>query len=151
LVARDTPPRRDRLDDRTLLLAVGLEGEVVPCVLSWPARVPAGERRPGLVRTMDVAPTVLDALGLADVAMAEWLPGQSLLPLAEARDDRGTVAELYLTDGATGTRGWRTRQWHLPAPPDGDLPPEVARELTARMHGHARRRAAETGRADPLG
>lgn len=124
---------------------------------------------------MDVAPTVLDALGLTDVALEQGMPGQSLLPLAEARDDRGTVAELYLTESTwMRKRGWRTREWKLieALEPDfhggplvelydriadpneqhnlADARPDVVRELTARMRGHARRRAAETGKPDPI-
>jgi arylsulfatase A-like enzyme len=182
------------LRERTLVLVVADHGEImdeqvgyfdhhglyegnvhIPCILSWPGRVPAGQRRGGTVRMMDVAPTVLDALGLVDVALEQGLPGQSLLALAEARDDRGTVAELYLTESTwMRKRAWRTREWKLieALEPDfhggpmvelydrladpaeqrnlADQRPEVVRELSARMHGHARRRVAETGQPDPL-
>jgi choline-sulfatase len=53
----------------------------VPLILRWPGRLPAGERRPQLANLIDVAATMVDALG------ADPLPhgrGRSLLPLARA-------------------------------------------------------------------
>jgi arylsulfatase A-like enzyme len=138
------------------------------CMLTWPGRVPSGERRGGGVRAQDVAPTLLDALGLADAAMAQGLWGPSLLAMAETRDDRGTAVELYITDTSAGARrrSWRTRDWLLvedvesgtrALSPRADAGrdvatdhPDVVRELTARMRGHCRRRCAETGLPDPL-
>jgi arylsulfatase A-like enzyme len=181
------------LRERTLVMVVADHGEImdeqvgyfdhhglyegnlnVPCIVSWPGRIPAGERRGGTVRMMDVAPTVLDALGLVGVALEQGMPGQSLVSMAEARDDRGSCAELYLTESTwQRKRGWRTREWKLieSLEPDfhggplvelydrigdpteqrnlADERPDVVRDLTARMHGHARRRVAETGQPDP--
>lgn len=97
------------------------------------------------VRLLDVAPTVLDALGLIDLAIEYWLPGTSLLE----HDGRTTYAESYLTDGAT--QGWRTRDRLLVGDRLCDLDgrpvdePERAEELRRRMVGHVRRRRAETG------
>ena len=151
------------------------EGNVrVPCLLSWPGRVPAGRRLGGTVRMLDLAPTVLDAFGLIDLGWEHGLPGQSLLGLAEHGDERGTCREVLLTECTwQRKRAWRTPQWKLieALEPDAhggpmvelydrsdplernnlaETRPEVVAELTARMHGYARRRAAETGRPDPL-
>jgi arylsulfatase A-like enzyme len=137
-------------------------------------RVPPGRRLGGTVRMLDVAPTVLDAFGLVDVGWEHGLAGQSLLDLAEHGDERGTCRELLLTECTwQRKRAWRTTDWKLiealePDPHGGPMVelyqrsdplerhnlaearPDVVAELTARMHGHARRRAAESGRPDPL-
>lgn len=53
-------------------------------LMRWPARIPAGARPAGLVLTVDLAPTVLDAAG---VAISPAIQGRSMLPLM-----RGTPA-----------------------------------------------------------
>lgn len=59
----------------------------VPLILSWPGQFDAGKRSDALVYNMDIFPTILDLLGIAD----KDLDGQSLCPLArgasESRDD----------------------------------------------------------------
>ena len=157
LIAVGAPPDLE-LPPHVLLFAVA----ETACLLVWPRRVPVGQRVRAQVRSLDVAPTVLDALGLADVAVEHWLPGASLLPLAESADPRTTYRELYLTDGRH-RRGWRTPEWVLWESPEGttlarprnqledlaEAHPDVVAELRRRMLGHARRRAAETGRGFP--
>jgi arylsulfatase A-like enzyme len=51
----------------------------VPLILRYPARVAAGVRVPGLVRNVDIYPTILDAIGIEE---ERELSGESLLPLA---------------------------------------------------------------------
>jgi bisphosphoglycerate-independent phosphoglycerate mutase (AlkP superfamily) len=151
------------------------EGNVrIPCLLSWPGRVPSGQRLGGTVRMLDLAPTVLDAFGLVDLGWEHGLPGQSLLGLAEHGDERGTCREVLLTECTwQRKRAWRTPEWKLiealePDPHGGPTVelydradplerenlaaarPDVVADLTARMHGYVRRRAAESGRPDPL-
>jgi arylsulfatase A-like enzyme len=53
-------------------------GARVPFVVSWPARVPGGRGITDLVSTTDVAPTILEAAGLAVPAE---MTGRSLVPL----------------------------------------------------------------------
>lgn len=59
----------------------------VPLILAWPGHVDAGSRSDALVYNMDIFPTILDVLGIAD----QGLDGQSLLSAAygtsESRDD----------------------------------------------------------------
>jgi arylsulfatase A-like enzyme len=137
-------------------------------------RVPAGRRLGGTVRLLDVAPTVLDAFGLVDVGWEHGLVGQSLLDLAAHGDEGGTCREVLLTECTwQRKRAWRTPRWKLieALEPDAhggpmvelyarsdalerenlaESKPEVVAELRARMQGYARRRAAESGRPDPL-
>ena len=54
----------------------------VPMILWSPGRLPAGRRVPALVRSIDLAPTVLSVMGVPGLAAAQ---GRSLLPLILGR------------------------------------------------------------------
>lgn len=86
-----------------------------PFVVSWPARFAGGRSIATPVMSLDVLPTVLDAIGAAPPAAAPPFDGKSLLPLltgeATAHHD-----VLYWSGG--GTAGdWAVRQenWKLHA------------------------------------
>jgi choline-sulfatase len=87
------------------------ESVKVPLVLSWPGRLPRGERRDAVVNLIDLAPTILDALGAPALPNAD---GRSFL--AVARDAAApwvdeTFAE-YCTDPTpdwTGGKAARQR------------------------------------------
>lgn len=64
----------------------------VPLILAGPG-VPAGQVRQGLVRTVDVAPTLLAMAGLAPSA---GLDGKSLLPLPAPNERRESYSETFL-------------------------------------------------------
>ncbi|TMR24911.1 DUF4976 domain-containing protein [Nonomuraea turkmeniaca] len=71
----------------------------VPLILNWPRRLASGRRVSGLVELVDVAPTVLEAVG-AD--LEPGIQGRSLMPLidgrvAEHRDD--VYCEFYNAGG----------------------------------------------------
>jgi arylsulfatase A-like enzyme/Flp pilus assembly protein TadD len=68
----------------------------VPLVLAGLPSLPRGARIPSLVRTIDIAPTVLDLLGLPPL---EDVQGASLVPLIEGR-----VEDLQLTAYGEATR-----------------------------------------------
>jgi len=51
----------------------------VPLLMRWPGRLPPGERRPQVANLLDVAETMIDALGGAPLPHAR---GRSLLPVA---------------------------------------------------------------------
>lgn len=55
----------------------------IPMIIRWPARVKPGTVRNELASTIDLLPTVLQAVGLP---ARENLPGRSLLPLATGQD-----------------------------------------------------------------
>jgi len=57
----------------------------VPGLIEWPARVPRPLRTSVPAGTVDILPTVCDALGLAIPAEAQPLDGVSLLPILEGR------------------------------------------------------------------
>jgi choline-sulfatase len=55
------------------------ESVAVPLILSWPGRLPAGQRRPQVVNLIDVTATMLEALGAQPLPHAQ---GTSLLAVA---------------------------------------------------------------------
>ncbi|MDP6529661.1 MAG: sulfatase [Gemmatimonadota bacterium] len=67
----------------------------IPLMLRWPGKVPAGRIAPGIVEALDIAPTVLDYLGIS--APDAW-EGVSLRGLAEgspgARGKAAAFSEL---------------------------------------------------------
>ncbi|MEH6726117.1 MAG: sulfatase-like hydrolase/transferase [Hyphomicrobiales bacterium] len=76
----------------------------VPMIMSWPGRIPAGERRSQIVNLVDIAPTLVDAAQGDQVSQDDEKPeidGTSLLQLATdgtAPWDNETYSE-YCTDG----------------------------------------------------
>ena len=150
----------------------------IPLIMRCPSLLPAGRRLGGLTRMFDVAPTILDLLGLGQIAVREGMLGASLVPLIEspAATARGTTDVLYITENTwMKKRGLRTHTWklivpletpdlhgssdvelyHLPTEP-GELHnaaaerPEVVTRLTQMLETHVADRLAATGLPDPL-
>jgi choline-sulfatase len=68
----------------------------VPLIVRWPGHVPAGIRAQALVGNIDIAPTVLEAAGLAKDGAN--MDGRSLIPVAHdgARPHSTLYAETYM-------------------------------------------------------
>jgi arylsulfatase A-like enzyme len=65
----------------------------VPLVLSWPAGLPAGLRVEPLVRAIDLAPTLVELLGLPPLPSTD---GRSLAALLRAGETRWADGELFV-------------------------------------------------------
>jgi arylsulfatase A-like enzyme len=113
-----------RLRDRTLVVVVADHGEEfwehggvehghtvydelvrVPLLARWPARLAAGVRVAEVARMVDIAPTILELLGLT--APAE-MDGQSLVGLIRGQDEPPRVAlieNLLFAEERVGIRG----------------------------------------------
>lgn len=181
------------LTDQTLLVINGDHGEILdehvgyfdhhglyegnihcPLILHCPGIVPAGQRLGGFVRQEDVAPTILDLLGLGNLAAANQMDGTSAAPLVEQGLHTGTADELFLIENTwMKKRGVRTHRWKLITalePDFHDLPPvelydlmhdpgettnvaeerpDVVAELRRRLDDWFMRRLAEEGKPDP--
>lgn len=105
----------------------GLKGTVyeggikTPCLIRWPARLPAGKSVDRLAAHIDLAPTLLDLAGVPTPPKVKF-DGVSLKPLLESEPKdwpdrtlffqwhRGDVPELYRAFAA------RTQQWKLAQP-----------------------------------
>lgn len=72
------------------------ESAAIPMIVAGPG-VPEGKVSTTPVTLIDIAPTVLDAIGQAEIAKQEKLPGQSLIRLASApaNPDRVAFSEYY--------------------------------------------------------
>ena len=147
----------------------------VPLIMFHPERLSGGEVREELTSHVDVAPTVLDLLGLADAAEEEQMEGRSLVSLL-GQDVRAVTDRdcLYITECAwMKKRGFRTPRYKfieslydelhqrppfelydLQADPGeqhnvADEQPEVLAQFQARMKAFLEKRLAETGLPDP--
>ncbi len=145
---------------------------VVPLIIRYPGKLPAGKRVPGFNQHKDLVPTILE---LAEIDASELtLDGRSLLPMVH-----GEVAshegEIYITE-CTWMRkhGWRTPEWkliialepdfhfkpevelyNLVDDPDenhniAESSPEVVAFLKSRMDAWIAQREAETGLPNPM-
>ena len=98
---------------------------IVPLILRYPGKLPAGTRISGYNQHKDLVPTLLELAGIATEEL--HFDGASLLPMV-----RGEVAshasEFYITE-CTWMRkhGWRTPQWKLmiALEPDFHFKPEI--------------------------
>ncbi|MGO4695305.1 sulfatase [Paenibacillus sp. 2TAB26] len=144
---------------------------VVPLIIKFPGRLPAGKRAQDVSVISDIMPTLLQLIGI-DSGIS--FDGRSLLePVASEDSER--ISELYLTE-CTWMRkhGWRTPEWKLirSLEPDfhfkpevelynliqdpeennnvAELQPEVVALLTKRMEDHIAKREEQTGRTNPI-
>lgn len=145
---------------------------IVPLILRYPGKVPAGLRISGYNQHKDLVPTLLELAGIETEEL--HFDGASLLPMV-----RGEVAshasEFYITE-CTWMRkhGWRTPNWklivalepdfHFKAPVElynlyedptesvnlAENHPEIVAELTRRMHAWIARREEESGLPNPI-
>jgi arylsulfatase A-like enzyme len=145
---------------------------IVPLIIRYPGKLPAGRRVSGYNQHKDLVPTLLELAGIQREDLR--FDGRSLLPMV-----RGEVAshesEFYITE-CTWMRkhGWRTPNWKLivALEPDfhfkpsvelynlfedpeesvnlAETQPEIVAELERRMHAWIAKREAETGLPNPI-
>lgn len=144
---------------------------VVPLILKYPGKVPAGKRFSDVSLIQDIMPTVLDLLGI-DSSIA--FDGQNLVNWIKGQPEK-RVSEFYITE-CTWMRkhGWRTPEWKLirALEPDfhfkpetelynliqdpeenvnlAEQEPELVALLEQRMLAHIAKREEETGRTNPI-
>jgi arylsulfatase len=176
--------RSEGLLDRTLLVVTADHGEEfldhgfffheldqpayeellrVPLLVRFPGGRGGGTRVDRPVRMVDVAPTVLEAVGLGEQAVGlDGAPLQRLLA-GEEREER--VAFLSAPGyGIVRTEAWKLRTWKAGSRPDelyrldadpretsdvASAHPEVARELRARWDAFAARLRERAGPGAP--
>ena len=85
------------------------ESAKVPLIMSWPGRLPKGERREHVVNLVDVAATVVEAGGSGPLPDID---GKSLLSVADgtATDWHDETFSEYCTDGLSAWSGGRVLQ-----------------------------------------
>lgn len=143
----------------------------IPLAFVMPGKVPAGVRLTDICQMKDIAPTILNLLG---VKTKFSFDGRDLAPIWRG-ETRPVESEFYITE-CTWMRkhGWRTPQWKLihALEPDFHFKPEVelynlmedpgehhnlamqepavVNLLEARMQDHIQRREKQTGRRNPV-
>jgi arylsulfatase A-like enzyme/Tfp pilus assembly protein PilF len=97
----------------------------VPLILRYPRALPTGRILDDVVGLIDIAPTLLDALGLT--ATDPWIDGRSLWPLATGAD-RSSRGEVFsesqvgrLDYGWSPLRSMRTAEWKYIDAPEPEL------------------------------
>ncbi|MFD0713898.1 sulfatase [Paenibacillus sp. GCM10027626] len=144
---------------------------VIPLVLRFPGKIPAGKRMKDYTQMKDLMPTILELL---EIESGIAFDGSSLVPYIHGAE-RDKEPEFYITE-CTWMRkhGWRTPEWKLivALEPDfhfkpeielynlvkdpqelhnvADEEPEVAALLRGRLEAHVKKREAATGRTNPL-
>jgi arylsulfatase A-like enzyme len=146
----------------------------VPLIIRYPDGRGAGTRVPGYVLHQDLAPSILEIIGRADLAEKQRMDGQSWLPLI-AGERATNYQEFYITECTwMRKRGWRTGEWKLieALEPDfhgkppvelynlisdpgenrnlADEEPQVVQWLKDRMIRWVENRLSETGKPDPI-
>ncbi len=147
----------------------------VPLIMYHRERLPAGKRIRGMARHMDLAPTILDLLGMPDAAEEAQMEGQSLVPWIDGSGEVRVCDELYLTECTwMRKRGIRTRRYKyiharepdyhgrpeyelydLKADPEeqhnlAEERPELVQRMERKLRAWCARRAEETGLPDPI-
>ncbi len=122
---------RNGLRDRTIVVVVGDHGEEfwehdgvehgrtvydevvrVPLLMRWPGRLPAGRAVDPVVRITDVAPTILDLLG---IAVPPQRDGETLLPLVRGEPAAPRVAlteNMLFAEPRVGLRTYDRKYVH---------------------------------------
>ncbi|SDW13757.1 sulfatase [Paenibacillus sp. CF384] len=146
---------------------------VVPLIIKFPGRVPAGKRVSSVSVISDIMPTVLDLL---EIDSGTTYDGRSLNAFIKGEADSSLEkTELYITE-CTWMRkhGWRTPEWKLicSLEPDfhykpeielynlvrdpqenvnvADQEPEVVAFLQQRMNEYIAKREEEVNRTNPI-
>lgn len=144
---------------------------VVPLILKFPGRVPAGMRVKDVSLISDIMPTVLELL---EIDTGTDYDGRSLTSLI-AGEPTSQISEFYISE-CTWMRkhGWRTPEWklicalepdfhfkpeielyNLIQDPDENVnvaqqEPEVVAFLQQRMNNHIARREEQVNRPNPI-
>ena len=87
----------------------------VPCIMRWPARIPAGRECGELAATIDILPTLADIL---DVELPDdrIIDGKSILPLMEGRPGAKSPHEFYAMYYGRELQAIRSGKWKLHFP-----------------------------------
>lgn len=144
---------------------------VVPLILKFKGKLPAGKRLSDTTLIQDITPTILDVLGInADIEFE----GHSLVDFING-ETPSPVSDFYITE-CTWMRkhGWRTPEWKLIQALEPDFhfksetelynlvkdpgenrnvaeeEPEVVALLQKRMNDYIKKRERETGRQNPI-
>lgn len=91
----------------------------VPLIMRLPGRLPAGQEVGGVVRMMDVAPTILALLGLET---PESFRGSSLLPRIRGQEAEGEQVAAFSELGPS-IHSVSSGRWHFISNPEGYTSP----------------------------
>ena len=87
-------------------------GQRVPCVMRWPAGIPAGSECQGLSSSMDLFPTLAEMAGV-QVPADRTIDGRSLLPLMQSGGQRPSPRETLFYYRLNNLEAVRRHNWKL--------------------------------------
>ena len=90
-------------------------GTRVPCVMSWPGRIPAGTTCDELATTMDVLPTVARLIG-TEVPTDRIIDGKDIWPLMADEPDARSPHDVLWCYWSGALHAVRDQQWKLHVP-----------------------------------
>jgi arylsulfatase len=89
-------------------------GQRVPCVIQWPAKIPAGSVSGKLASTIDLLPTISEITGTS--LPDHKIDGVSILPLLQGDSTANPREILYYYYGRNNLEAVRYRHWKLVFP-----------------------------------
>lgn len=89
-------------------------GQRVPCIMSWPARIPSGKICNNISSTIDLLPTFCNITGSA--LPVKKIDGVNILPLLEGNFDANPRDEFYYYYRKNSLENVRKGQWKLVLP-----------------------------------
>ena len=102
-----------------------MEGGIrTPCIIRWPARIPAGRVSNEIVHEVDLLPTLAAAIGADIVPKDRAIDGVNQLPLLEgkqAKSNRDSV--LFFTNTEVRAVKWHDWKLHYTYVPEAGAPP----------------------------
>ncbi len=87
----------------------------VPCIMRWPARIPAGRECGEVAATIDILPTLAEILGV-ELPAERIIDGKSILPLMEGKPDAKSPHEFYAMYYGQELQAIRSGKWKLHFP-----------------------------------
>jgi arylsulfatase A len=83
-----------------------------PCIMRWPAKIPAGKVCSELCGTIDLLPTFARLAG-AEIPADRVIDGRDIWPLMEGRPDAGSPHEAYFYYSGNNLEAVRSGKWKL--------------------------------------
>lgn len=90
-------------------------GQRVPCIMRWPAKIPAGQTCSGLATTMDILPTLCSLLGIP-IAKERPIDGHDITALMTGQSGAASPYTAFYYYHTSQLQAVRSGKWKLVLP-----------------------------------